>query len=123
MGLTEFLFAFIVVAAVVAVLFDPETGGLLVMTVALGAAFYQLAEVVGPSPWLAIFAVFVAAAVKIVDELAGGQLPGNVSLVRMADTVLTRMQGAPPPTEGGREDDTGDGGGGTRIWTDQEDDD
>lgn len=122
MGLIELLFAFIVVAAVVAVLFDPETGGLIVMTIALGAAFYQLALMVGPSIWLAVFAVFVAAAVKIADEASGADMLGNVSLIQMADRVLTRLQGGGRRRTGGQER-TDTGNGETRIWTDQEDDD
>lgn len=116
----ELLFAFIVVAAVIAVLFKPKTGGMLVMILAMGAAFWQLAEIVGPEPWLAIFAVFVAAALKIIDELTGGNAFGNVSLAVAADRVLTRLQGGGGqvgPVEGQEQRRP------PRIWTDQDDDD
>lgn len=128
MGLIEILFAIIVVAAVIAVLFDPEQGGMLVMTVALVVAFWQLALIVGPSPWLGVFAVFVAAAVKIVDELAGGEVFGDLSLVQLVDIVLTRRMGrggggGPPPggQQGETEQQTQTGPG--PIWTDEDDDD
>lgn len=138
-GLIELLFAIIVGAGIIAIVFDPETGGMIVMTLALVGALWYLAGIVGPSIGFGVYVLFVAAFFAILRAvLGGGSSPlGGLSprALVMLDTVLDQLRGAPPP-ERGRDRGGGggqDGGGGDRrmpprrrdepeVFEDQDDD-
>lgn len=125
MGLMEVLFAFVLVAAVVAVLFKPKQGGVIVLAVAMGGAFWYLGGLMEWHPLFVVWVVFAAAAVKIVDEVSGAGVLESEFFLTVADMVLTRWTGGggPRPPMGGGQgggQQGGGGGGPGPIWDDED---
>lgn len=86
--MTEVLFTLLVVAAVLALVTDTYTE--VVLTAALLAAIWRLAELLGPSLTLGILIVAVAALIRMGALLAGMEPGDTPVLATFLDELLTR---------------------------------